>query len=72
MACSASARCTGCPGQRCRAAESEDDHDLGLFEVSWLVPLDRVTEQMRSELATKPLNLDAEIKRWGADLVGMA
>jgi catechol-2,3-dioxygenase len=42
------------------------------FEVSWLVPLDRVTEAMRSELATRPLDLPAEMQRWGADLVGMA
>jgi catechol-2,3-dioxygenase len=42
------------------------------FEVSWLVPLDRVTDAMRSELAVAPLDLDAEISRWGADLVGMA
>lgn len=42
------------------------------FEVSWLVPLDKVTEQMRSAVATRPLDLDAEIERWGADLVGMA
>lgn len=42
------------------------------FEVSWLVPLDRVTEEMRSAVATRPLNLDAELDRWGADLVGMS
>lgn len=42
------------------------------FEVSWLVPLDRVTEEMRSAVATRPLDLDAEIERWGADLVGMS
>jgi catechol-2,3-dioxygenase len=42
------------------------------FEVSWLVPLDRVTEAMRSELAIAPLDLTAEITRWGPDLVGMA
>jgi catechol-2,3-dioxygenase len=42
------------------------------FEVSWLVPLDRVTEQMRAELAVRPLDLDAEIRLWGADLVGMS
>lgn len=42
------------------------------FEVSWLVPADRVTAQMRSELAVRPLDLDAEIARWGADLVGMS
>ncbi len=42
------------------------------FEVSWLVPLERVTLQMRSEVAVRPLDLDAEIARWGAGLVGMA
>jgi catechol-2,3-dioxygenase len=42
------------------------------FEVSWLVPLDRVTEVMRAEVAVRPLDLDGEIERWGADLVGMA
>ncbi len=42
------------------------------FEVSWLVPLDRVTEAMRTEVAVRPLDLDAEIEHWGADLVGMA
>ncbi len=42
------------------------------FEVSWLVPLDRVTEAMRAAVTTRPLDLDAEIRRWGADLVGMA
>ncbi len=36
------------------------------------MPLDRVTEQMRSELATNPLNLDAEIERWGPNLIGTA
>ncbi|MBO0848091.1 MAG: VOC family protein [Pseudonocardia sp.] len=41
------------------------------FEVSWLVPTQRVTDQMRAELATRPLDLDAEIRHWGADLVGM-
>ncbi|MGQ0480034.1 MAG: VOC family protein [Pseudonocardia sp.] len=42
------------------------------FEVSWLVPLDRVTEAMRAAVTTRPLDLDAEISRWGADLMGMA
>ena len=42
------------------------------FEVSWLVPLDRVTEAMRGKLAVAPLDLEAEIEHWGADLVGMA
>ena len=42
------------------------------FEVSWLVPLDRVTDEMRAEVTTRPLDLEAEISRWGLDLVGMA
>jgi len=42
------------------------------FEVSWLVPLERVTPQMRSEVAIKPLDIDAEIARWGPELVGMS
>src|SRR5882757_8152818 len=42
------------------------------FEVSWLVPLDRVTEAMRGELAIAPLDLTAEILHWGPDLVGMS
>lgn len=42
------------------------------FEVSWLVPLDQVTEAMRAEVTTRPLDLNAEIERWGLDLVGMA
>jgi catechol-2,3-dioxygenase len=40
------------------------------FEVSWLVPLDRVTDAMRQSSGTHPLDLDAEIERWGGDLVG--
>jgi catechol-2,3-dioxygenase len=42
------------------------------FEVSWLVPLERVTDAMREEVSTRPLDLPGEIDRWGADLVGMA
>jgi len=41
------------------------------FEVSWLVPLDQVTEAMRAHLSTRPLDLPAEITHWGAHLVGM-
>ncbi|MEV6602534.1 VOC family protein [Kutzneria sp. NPDC051319] len=40
------------------------------FEVSWLVPLDRVTDAMRDTTGMGPLDIDAEIERWGADLVG--
>ncbi|HEX4246528.1 MAG TPA: VOC family protein [Pseudonocardia sp.] len=42
------------------------------FEVSWLVPLDRVTAAMREDLVIRPLDLPAEITRYGADLVGMS
>lgn len=42
------------------------------FEVSWLVPLDRVTDEMRAGVAIRPLDIDAEIRSWGPDLVGMA
>jgi catechol-2,3-dioxygenase len=41
------------------------------FEVSWLVPLNRVTDAMRAAPAILPLDLSGEIERWGADLVGM-
>jgi len=40
------------------------------FEVSWLVPLDQVTEEMRESATTLPLDLEAEVRHWGADLVG--
>jgi catechol-2,3-dioxygenase len=40
------------------------------FEVSWFVPRDRVTPEMEESLALRPLDIDAEIGRWGADLVG--
>ncbi|MBA8926503.1 catechol-2,3-dioxygenase [Kutzneria viridogrisea] len=40
------------------------------FEVSWLVPLDRVTEQMRAAAGTHPLDIEAEIRHWGPELVG--
>ncbi|MGO1054461.1 VOC family protein [Crossiella sp. CA198] len=40
------------------------------FEVSWLVPLPKVTPEMRANPKTLPLDLDAEITRWGGDLVG--
>jgi catechol-2,3-dioxygenase len=38
------------------------------FEVSWLVPADRLGED--TGLRTAPLDLDAEIARYGADLPG--
>lgn len=40
------------------------------FEVSWLVPLDRVTQEMRTTVATRPLDLAKEITTWGENLVG--
>lgn len=40
------------------------------FEVSWFVPRDRVTEEMENAEGTRRLDIDAEIARWGADLVG--
>ena len=38
------------------------------FEVSWIVPADRLGED--TEMRTAPLDLDAEIARYGADLQG--
>lgn len=38
------------------------------FEVSWLVPADRLGED--TGMRTAPLDLDAEIARYGADLQG--
>jgi catechol-2,3-dioxygenase len=41
------------------------------FEVCWLLPADRVTEQVRAGRSTvRPLDLDAEIARYGAELRG--
>lgn len=40
------------------------------FEVSWLVPLDRVTPEMREAVAVRPLDLAGELRTWGEDLVG--
>ena len=40
------------------------------FEVSWFVPRDRVTAEMEETLAINRLDIDAEIERWGAELVG--
>jgi catechol-2,3-dioxygenase len=45
------------------------------FEVSWLVPLDRITDEMRMVMAKgggrpEPLDLDAEIERYGAQTRG--
>jgi catechol-2,3-dioxygenase len=38
------------------------------FEVSWLVPHELIGDQ--GEVTTRPLDLDAEIERYGADRVG--
>lgn len=41
------------------------------FEVSWLVPADRLTEEVLAARATnRPLDLEAEIARYGADTRG--
>lgn len=41
------------------------------FEVSWLVPADRVTpELLEARSVNRPLDLDAELARYGADLAG--
>jgi catechol-2,3-dioxygenase len=38
------------------------------FEVSWLVPHELIDDDV--EVSTRPLDLDAEIERYGADRVG--
>jgi len=44
------------------------------FEVSWLLPADLITDEMRTETATlarpRPLDLENEILRYGADTRG--
>jgi catechol-2,3-dioxygenase len=40
------------------------------FEVSWFVPRDRVTSEMAESPTIGPLDIEAEIARWGADLIG--
>jgi catechol-2,3-dioxygenase len=43
------------------------------FEVSWLLPADLITDEIRADAKkamTKPLDLDAEIARYGADTRG--
>ncbi|MGB3444247.1 MAG: VOC family protein [Actinophytocola sp.] len=40
------------------------------FEVSWFVPRDRITEEMAANPTIARLDIDAEIARWGGDLVG--
>ncbi|MFB9904799.1 VOC family protein [Allokutzneria oryzae] len=52
-----------------KALYAKDPDGLEM-EVSWLVPLDRVTQEMRSTVRSDRLDLAAEIEHWGADLVG--
>jgi catechol-2,3-dioxygenase len=40
------------------------------FEISWFVPRDRITPEMTAEPTIARLDIEAEIARWGADLVG--
>lgn len=40
------------------------------FEVSWFVPRDKVTPEMEENLEIRRLDINAEIQRWGAELVG--
>ncbi|HWC79046.1 MAG TPA: VOC family protein [Pseudonocardiaceae bacterium] len=40
------------------------------FEVSWLVPADLLTEEARSVIGALPLDLPAEIARYGAETPG--
>lgn len=40
------------------------------FEITWFVPRDRVTDDMATNPTVGRLNIDAEIDRWGANLVG--
>lgn len=46
------------------------DPDGVEFEVSWFVPRERVTAEMAVPGAPRALDIDAEISRWGADVVG--
>ena len=70
--CARPARWSGPSDHITTKALYAQDPDGLEFEVSWLVPLERVTLQMRSEVAIKPLDIDAEIARWGPELVGMS
>jgi catechol-2,3-dioxygenase len=40
------------------------------FEVSWFVPRDLVTEEMAANPTISRLDIDAEIARWGEDVIG--
>ncbi|GLZ38476.1 VOC family protein [Actinokineospora sp. NBRC 105648] len=46
------------------------DPDGVEFEVSWFVPRDQVTAEMEQSSAPRPLDIDAEIARWGTDVIG--
>ncbi|MCG8916138.1 VOC family protein [Actinokineospora sp. PR83] len=46
------------------------DPDGVEFEVSWFVPRERVTAEMAVPGAPRALDIEAEISRWGADVVG--
>jgi catechol-2,3-dioxygenase len=42
------------------------------FEVSWLVPADQIDDAvLAAKATTRPLNLPAEIERYGADRPGL-
>jgi catechol-2,3-dioxygenase len=42
------------------------------FEVSWLVPVDRIDDSVvHAKATTRPLDLEAEIARYGADTAGL-
>jgi catechol-2,3-dioxygenase len=41
------------------------------FEMSWLLPADLITDEVRARgMGTFPLDLDAEVARYGADTLG--
>jgi catechol-2,3-dioxygenase len=53
-----------------KALYSKDPDGLE-FEVCWIVPFDQVTDDTRAaSLRIEPLDIDAEIARYGADTVG--
>jgi catechol-2,3-dioxygenase len=42
------------------------------FEVSWLVPVELIDDKVKeAKASTRPLDLDAEIARYGADTLGL-
>ena len=57
-----------------KALYAEDPDGLE-FEVSWLLPADRIDDEVRARLAAsgtrpQPLDLDAEIEKYGAETRG--